>query len=149
MCKFPGQGLNLCHSSNPSHSSDNAGSLTNRLPRNSLNYSVLFCFCFVFLGLHLQHMKVPGLGVELELWLPAYTIATKPDLSRICNLHHNSQQCPLLNPLSEARDQTFFLMDASQIHLWWAMKGTPILFFLRHISALLKMFLACWTTFKS
>ena len=28
MCKFPGQGLNLCHSSDPSCSGDNARSLT-------------------------------------------------------------------------------------------------------------------------
>ena len=28
MWKFPGQGLNLSHSSDPSHFSDNAGSLT-------------------------------------------------------------------------------------------------------------------------
>ena len=28
MWKFPGQGSHLCHSSNPSHCSDNAGSLT-------------------------------------------------------------------------------------------------------------------------
>ena len=28
---------------------------------------LFFLFCFVFLGLHLQHMEVPRLGVELEL----------------------------------------------------------------------------------
>ena len=33
--KFLGQGLNLCHSRDPSHSSDNAGSLTTRLSGNS------------------------------------------------------------------------------------------------------------------
>ena len=32
-----------------------------------------FVFLFlVFLGLYLQHMEVLGLGVELELQLPAY-----------------------------------------------------------------------------
>ena len=34
------------------------------------------CFCFVFLELHLQHMEVPRLEVELALQLLAYTIAT-------------------------------------------------------------------------
>ena len=34
----------------------------------------MFCFVFAFLGLHLQHMEIPRLGVESELWLPAYTI---------------------------------------------------------------------------
>jgi len=35
----------------------------------------LFSF-FVFLGLHSWQMKVPKLGVKLELQLPAYTTAT-------------------------------------------------------------------------
>ena len=34
---------------------------------------LLVLFFFVFLELHLQHMEVPSLGVELELQLPAYT----------------------------------------------------------------------------
>ena len=42
-------------------------------------------------------MEVPRLGVELELQLLAYTTATAtPDLSQVCDLHHNSQQCPIL-----------------------------------------------------
>ena len=40
-----------------------------------------------FLGLHLEHTKVPRLGVELELQLPAYTTAmVTPDLSCTCDL---------------------------------------------------------------
>ena len=36
---------------------------------------------FFFLGPYLGHMSVPRLGVELELWLPAYATATiMPDL---------------------------------------------------------------------
>ena len=62
-------------------------------------------------------MDVPRLGIELELQLPAYTTAiAKPDLSHICELHHSSQQCWILNPLREARDQTFVLMDTSLVH---------------------------------
>ena len=76
-----------------------------------------FFFFFVFLGQHPWHMEVPTLGVELEIQLPAYTTATAtPDLSRVCNLHHRSWQCWILNPLSEARDWTCILMDTSQIH---------------------------------
>ena len=42
---------------------------------------------------------------ELELQLPAYATATAmPDLSCLCNLHHSSQQCRILNPLHKARD---------------------------------------------
>ena len=77
---------------------------------------VCVCVCVCFLGPHLQHMEVLRLGVESELYLLAYT-TTIPmqDPSRVCDLHHSSQQCPILNPLSKARDQSV-LMDASQIH---------------------------------
>ena len=81
---------------------------------------VFFVFCgffFVFLGLHLQHMEVPRLGVELELQPPAYATATAiPDLNFICDLHHSSWQHWIPKPLSEARDRTRVLMDTSQVH---------------------------------
>ena len=54
---------------------------------------VLFCFVFVFLGLHLWRMEVPRLRVE-----SAYTTATPTwNPSRICDLHHSSQQRRILN----------------------------------------------------
>uniref|UniRef100_A0A8D1N3X5 Uncharacterized protein n=1 Tax=Sus scrofa TaxID=9823 RepID=A0A8D1N3X5_PIG len=60
---------------------------------------------FIFLGPRLQHMEVPRLGVKSELQLPVCTTATATqDLSHVCNLHHSSWQCRILNPLSEARD---------------------------------------------
>ena len=70
-------------------------------------------------------------GVKSELQLPAYTTATAtPDPSLICHLHHSSWQRQILNPLSEARDQTRNLMVPSQIHFRCAMMGTPPLSFL-------------------
>ena len=72
---------------------------------------------FCFLGAHMQHMASPRLGAELELRLPAYTTATaKPDPSCICDQHHSLWQCQILNPLSEARDQTRIFMYTSQVH---------------------------------
>ena len=60
--------------------------------------------------------KVPSLWAELELQLPAYTIAiAKQDLSFICDLHHSLWQRWIPDPLIEARDQTRILMDTSQI----------------------------------
>ena len=57
------------------------------------------------------HVEVPRLGLELELQLWAYAIAAATlDLSCVCNLHHSSLQHGILNPLSEARDQTHNLM---------------------------------------
>ena len=49
-------------------------------------------FCLFVYGPYLQHMEVPGLGVESELQLPAYPTATATqDPSRICDLHHLSR----------------------------------------------------------
>ena len=63
----------------------------------------------------MQHMEVPRLGVESELQLPAYATATAtPGLSLLCSLHHSSWQRQVLNPLSEAWDQTLILMGTTQ-----------------------------------
>ena len=60
-------------------------------------------------------MEAPRVGVKSELQLPAYTIATQTgDLSHVCDLHHSSQQCQILNPLRGVRDQTYVHTDASQ-----------------------------------
>ena len=56
-------------------------------------------------GLHHSHCNT---GSELHL-----------------NLYHGSQQHCILNPLSEARDQTPILMDTSQVCYHWAMMGIP------------------------
>uniref|UniRef100_A0A5G2QG63 Heparanase n=1 Tax=Sus scrofa TaxID=9823 RepID=A0A5G2QG63_PIG len=73
-----------------------------------------------------QHMEVPRLGAELELWLLAYTTATETaDPGCICDLYHSSWQYWILNPLSKARDQTCDFMDASQIRFCCATMGTP------------------------
>ena len=71
-------------------------------------------------------MEVPRLGVKLELQVPAYTTATAMwDLNCIHDLHHRSQQCWILNPQSEARDQTHDPMDTSWVRYFWATKRTP------------------------
>ena len=72
-------------------------------------------------------MEVPKLGVESELQLLAYTTATAmPDPSRVCDLHHSPWQRRILNPLSEARDQTCVLLYTSQIHFRRAMVATSV-----------------------
>ena len=78
--------------------------------------TIAFFFFLIPLGLHLWHMELPRLGVELELQRPPYTTATViQDLSHLCDLHHSSRPCRILNPLSETRHQTCILMDTSQV----------------------------------
>ena len=89
------------------------------------NYTILFYFIFCFLGLHLWHMEVPRLGVQLELQPLAYATAiANQDLKCVCDLHI-SRQRQILNPLSEARDGTCNLMVTSRIHFRCATTGTP------------------------
>ena len=77
---------------------------------------LLLLLLFCFLGLYQRHTEVPRLRVESELQLLAHVTATAtPDLSCLCDLHHSSRQCWILNPLSEARDRTRILMVTSQV----------------------------------
>ena len=68
---------------------------------------LFFFFVFCLFRATPAHMEVPRQGVKWELQLPAYAIATATqDPSCVCDLHHSSWQRQILNPLSEARDQT-------------------------------------------
>ena len=99
-------------------------STKNTLPIKALSYLLIYLFCF--LGLQVQHMEVPRLWIEPKLQLPTYTTASAMgDPSCDCEPRHSSRQCQILNPLSEARDQTHILMDPSRVHYCWAMRGTP------------------------
>ena len=63
-------------------------------------------------------MKVPSPGVESELQVLATataTATTTQDLIPIFILHHSSWELQILNPLSEARDQTHILMDTGWV----------------------------------
>ena len=87
---------------------------------SSLSHVLFFFFFLVFLGVYPQHMEVPRLRVASELQLLAYTTATAMwDPSRVCDLHHSSQQCQILNPLSAARDGTRILMDPFPLRHPW------------------------------
>ena len=88
----------------------------------------VFCFFFGFLGPYPGHMEVPRLGVQSELQPLAYTtaIATR-DPSCVCDLHHNSWQHWILNPLSKARGRTHNLMVPSWIRFCCATMGTLVI----------------------
>ena len=73
---------------------------------------VCFVFPFLFLKPCLCHMDAPGVRAGTGAANMVYTTATTTlDLSHICDLCCNLQQCQILNPLSEARDQTQILTD--------------------------------------
>uniref|UniRef100_A0A8D0PQP5 Uncharacterized protein n=1 Tax=Sus scrofa TaxID=9823 RepID=A0A8D0PQP5_PIG len=98
----------------------------------TLYYFIYLFICFF--GPHPWHIEVPRLGVKSELQLPAYATATATqDLSHVCDLHHSSRQRRILNPLSEARDQTRNLMVPRWIPFRCATTRTPYtLYFLQH-----------------
>ena len=91
-------------------SQHHSGLLPARGSRKALKVAPLFTstnffFFFFFLGpnpWHMWHMEFPRLGVKCELYLPAYTTATATQDPRcICDPHHSSGQCWILNPLHE------------------------------------------------
>jgi len=87
-------------------------------------------------------MEIPRLKVDSELQLMAYSTATATatwDPSLVCDLHHSSRQCRILNALSEARDQTCILMDTSQIHFHCAAMETPKISLLKRKETLQKI----------
>ena len=90
-------------------------------------YTLIYLFIYLcILGPHLWHMEVPGLGVESAY---ATAIATWYR-SHICNLHHNSLQYLILNPLCEARDGPHIVMDTSRFitaEPQWELPGNSIL----------------------
>ena len=87
---------------------------------------VIFFLSFVFSGLHPPAHGGSQARGRIGATAAAYARATaKPDPSRICDLHHSSQQRWILNPLSEARDGTCNLMVPSQICFCCAATGTP------------------------
>ena len=73
-------------------------------------------------GPHWPHMEVPRLGVQSPQPTPQ---PTAWDPSCVCDLHHSSQQCQILNPLSKAGDQTCNLIVSSQICFHCTTTGTP------------------------
>ena len=94
------------------------------------SFLFLFFSFFSFLGPYLWH--IPGLVVNLDLQLLAYTTATETlDPSRICDLHRSSRQQWTFNPPSKASDQTRILMDNRQVLNPLSHNGNSTIYFLK------------------
>ena len=80
----------------------------------------LFSFFCLFVFLLFRAEPVAYGGSQTRGWIRAsalvYATATAmPDPSWVCDLHHGSRQCQILNPRSKARNQTHILIDASWV----------------------------------
>ena len=98
--------------------------------RRGTNYKVVcgFCCCCSFIFVFFRVTIVAYGSSQSRGWIGAtalvYHSNSGPKLS--LHLHHSSQQCQILNPMSESRDRTCILMDPSQVCYCWDMMGTPI-----------------------
>ena len=71
--------------------------------------NILFIFFFLFMATRGAYGNSQARG-QIELKLPTYTTATATqDPSFICNLRHSLRQCWILDPQTEAKDQTHIL----------------------------------------
>ena len=68
----------------------------------------MYFFLFSYY-LHLSHIEVPGLGWNLSCSCGLHHSQGNTESSCICELCYSLQQCQILAPLSEARDQTWVL----------------------------------------
>ena len=84
-------------------------------------------------------MEDPRLGVKKELHLSA---TDTWDPSCVCDLHHSSRQCWILNPLSKARDWIQVLMDTSWVRYCSATTASLVLLFNSYIITMTWLYLS-------
>ena len=86
-------------------------------------YLLFFCLCRVAAMAYGDSQARGLIGATAANLCQSHRM---PDQSHVCNLHHSSRQCWILNPLSEARDRTCNLTVPSQICFCCAMTGTSV-----------------------
>ena len=92
----------------------------------SSDFKALFFFSLLFFRAASTAYGSSQARGQIGAVAAAYTTATATrDPSCVCDLHHSSRQCQILNPLSEARDQTHILMDTGRICFYCSTMGTP------------------------
>ena len=93
-----------------------------------LNFFIFFVFC-PFRAAPMAHGGSQARGPIGAIAASLHHSRNTTNPSHVCNLHHSAQQCRILNPLSEARDQTHNLVVPSLIHFRCATAGTPVCMF--------------------
>ena len=88
---------------------------------------VFFCFFRAAPPAHGGSQARGLIGATASSLIHSHTAT--PDPSNIFNLPHSSRQHWILNPLSQARDQTCNLIVPSWIHFCCATTGTPIIIY--------------------
>ena len=98
---------------------------------NILFYFILFYFILFYCLFRAATMAYGGSQARGLIRAIAASLRhshshARSEPSRVCNLHHRSWQCEILNPLSKPRDRTQNFMVSSQIRFRCARMRTPL-----------------------
>ena len=99
-------------------------------PPDSILVLLFLSLFFSFQGCTCDIRKFPGqkLNQSFSCWpMPQPQPMQGPGC--VCDLHHSLQQCWILNPLCEARDQTRILMDTSWVWNLLSHNGNSLVLF--------------------
>ena len=91
----------------------------------SNNFIFLFLFFFLFRAIPMAYGSSQARGQIENASTSLHRPTAMQDTSCVCNPHHSSWQCQILDPLSEARDQKHVLMNTSWVCFFCATTGTP------------------------
>ena len=102
---------------------------------------LFICFYFYFLLFRATLVAYGGSQARGRVRATAFaTATTTQDPSCVCNLHHSSRQCQILNPPSKARNLTRNLIVPSWICFHCTTTGTPTFGFLDHMRIIVNDF---------
>ena len=116
-------------------------------PKKSLSsqHISLFFFFLLFWAPPPAHGSSQGRGQIRTM--QAYATATATwDPRHVCNVHHSSWQCRVLDAVSKVRDGTHILVDTNHIHFHSTTMETPdftIIGVCFHLFFLFQMYLEC------
>ena len=111
MWKFPGQGLNLCHGSDPGFCNDSARNLTHCATRELCKILLFFFFLFEA-TCDIWKFLDQGQNWSCSCWPMAQPLQHQHWI-QVTSLTYGVWQCQILNTLSKTRNQTCILMETT------------------------------------